>query len=293
MKKALLTLNLRLFDGEGGAAGGQAAAAATPAGAPAGADKPGAGAEKAPDPMAAEAARVEAFEKLIKGDYKDLYGKKIQQSIDARFKETKGLQERVSSYSPLMEMLADKYGVDAKDVDAVIKAVQEDDSFYEAEAVDLGLPVSKVRELKRLERENKALREAEIARQRQVEGEKTLARWQFESEEAKKVYPSFDLNNEALNNDFVSLLRSGVPVKTAYEVIHHDEILGGAMQYTAEQTRKQTTEDIRTRGMRPQENGGAGYAPASTAMDPKKMTPQQREEIARRAAHGEKITFGR
>lgn len=57
----------------------------------------------------------------------------------------------------------------------------------------------------------------------------------------------------------MGLLRSGVDARTAYEVVHKDEIIGGAMQYTAQRVQEKVVNDIRARGMRPPENGGSGH----------------------------------
>jgi hypothetical protein len=89
----------------------------------------------------------------------------------------------------------------------------------------------------------------------------------------------------------VRLLQNGIDVKTAFETIHHDEILSGAMMQTAEAVRKNVTDSIKARGLRPSENGINAQAGVIVKNDVSKLTPQDRAEIARRARMGETIKF--
>ena len=87
------------------------------------------------------------------------------------------------------------------------------------------------------------------------------------------------------------MLKAGVPVQHAYEVIHMDAIKAGVAQSAAQTAARQVTDNVRARGARPAENGvssGSGFLVKS---DVSKLTKKDRAEIARRAAHGEKIVF--
>ena len=62
-------------------------------------------------------------------------------------------------------------------------------------------------------------------------------------------------------------------------------------QYYNKSAAQQVTDNVRARGARPAENGvssGSGFLVKS---DVSKLTKKDRAEIARRAAHGEKIVF--
>ena len=59
--------------------------------------------QKSPQERAAE------FEKLIKGDYKDLFQQKMQSVIDKRFAETKSLQAAADKTAPLINKLMERY----------------------------------------------------------------------------------------------------------------------------------------------------------------------------------------
>ena len=160
------------------------------------------------------------FERLIKGEYKDLYDAKMQDTIQKRLKSSKETVDKYNALSPTLEMLGKKYGVDAGDIEALNKAIQEDDSYYEEEALEKGITVQQLKEIRKMERENADLKAQMEEAQRQENGKKLYAAWMQQADEAKKVYPSFDLRTEMNNPKFVDLLRSNIDVRTAYEVLH-------------------------------------------------------------------------
>lgn len=316
MKKHLYTvLNLHLFDGEDG--GAPAAASPDTAGGDKAAkevplssvkygkqaeEKPAkeAPAKKEPETIVtsdtAEAKKAE-FEKLIKGDYKELFDARVQQNINARFKDMETYKSKAAqaeALTPILDMLASKYGVEGTDVEALVKATQEDDSYYEEEALKKGLSVPQLKQIKKLERENEEFKRAAQEQQQRANADKIYSQWQQQSDALKQTYPNFDLRTECAHPEygarFLGLLRSGVDVQTAYEVIHKDDILGGAMQYTAQAVQQKTLNDIKARGMRPSENGASGAGAATIVKsDPKTFTKKDREEIARRVLRGERI----
>lgn len=239
-----------------------------------------------------EAERRAAFEKLIKGEYKDLYDARVQQHLDRRFRQTQALEEQMGAAAPILDMLRQKYG--AKDIQTLAKAIEEDDSYYEQEAAEKGMSVEQLKAMKRLERENAAFRQAQKEQEERRGQEMIAARWQQESGQVAQLYQEFDFEAECRSPEtgerFLALLGSGVDVKTAYEVIHKDELLSGAIGYAVKTAQQRTINNIRARGMRPAENGASGSAAATIVKsDPSKWTKADRAEIARRVARGEKI----
>ena len=212
-------LSLQLFAeggaGDGGTAEGQGvtAAAALPQtkgekGNPLASVKYGIQEESAPaaEVQTATPDRNAMFEQLIKGEYKDLYDAKVQDTIQKRLKSTKETVDKYNALSPTLELLGKKYGVDASDTEALIKAVEEDDSYYEQEALEKGMTVQQLKEFKKMERDNAALKAQMQEAKRQEDGKKLYAAWMQQADEAKKVYPSFDLRAEMNNPKFVDLL---------------------------------------------------------------------------------------
>jgi len=195
-------------------------------------------------PADAEAAgRREAFESLIRGEYKAEFDERVQRIIDRRFRDLKRLEAQAERAKPLFQLLEKRYG-------------GENAEPRERAAADLA------------------------------------RRWQLDARMAKEIYPGFDLPKMLSNDRFTALLRAGVDVKTAYEVVDGRALVANAMRYAIGRAREKTIGDIRARLNRPQENGADGGG--ATRIGPprvKDMTRKQREEIEKRCARGEKVFF--
>lgn len=310
LKREELVLNLRLFEGDG--SGDGAASAETGENTAAAGQVKGRNSlsqvrygkqegEEAQDAAAREPEtlvttrsaeeRAAEFENLIKGDYKDLFDSRVQNIVQNRLKSSKAAEERLNRLQPVLDILSSKYGVDAANVEALSKAVESDSSYWEDEAAREGMTVEQVKELHRMRRENEEFRRAQDEMERQRGIQQIQAKWNQESEETRRFYPGFDFEAETQNGDFVDLLKAGVNVRTAYEVVHKDEIIGGAMQYTAQEVKQKVVNDIRARGNRPAENGIFSQAGVVTKKDVNSLTRRDREEIERRVMRGERISF--
>ena len=232
------------------------------------------------------------FEALIKGEYKDLYDAKVSDTVQKRLKSSKETVDKFNALTPTLELLATKYGVDATDIEALTKAISEDDAYYEQEALERGMTVKDLKAFKKMERENADLRAQMQEAQRQEQGKQLYSQWMQQAEAAKAVYPTFDLRAEMNNPKFVDLLRSNIDVRTAYEVVHKDEIIPAAMQFTAQAVESKIAKKIASNGARPSENGMSSQSAAVVKSDVSKLTYKDIDEVARRVARGEKVTFG-
>lgn len=145
--------------------------------------------------------------------------------------------------------------------------------------------------VQQLERENARYQrqQAELAQRRQMD--QAYQRLMQEADGVKAQYPAFDLNAEMQDPDFVRLLRAQVPLKTIYEVRHQDEILGGAMQYTAQKVAAKVAAGVSANRGRPAENGAAASGASGARFDVEHSTKEQRMALIRRAANGERIEF--
>ena len=112
-----------------------------------------------------------------------------------------------------------------------------------------------------------------------------------QAEKAKTIYPSLDLRAEMQNPKFIDLLKANIDVRTAYEVLHKDEILPAAMQFTAKTVEQKLTNKIIANGARPTENGISSQSSAVVKSDVSQLTKADRDEIRRRVARGDKISF--
>ncbi len=231
------------------------------------------------------------FEKLIKGEYKDLYDARVQNTIQQRLKGSKETVDKYNALTPTLELLARKYGVDANDVEALNKAIEEDDAYYEEEALEKGVTVQQLKEIRKMEKENAELKKQMQEKTAKENQEKIYAQWMEQESKAKMTYPSLNIHEEIKNPNFASLLRAGIDVKTAYEVVHKDEIIPAAMQFTAKTVEQKLTNKIIANGARPTENGISSQGGTVVKSDVSQLSKQDRAEIIRRVQRGEKIRF--
>ena len=310
MKKLLrlYDVDLQLFaEGAGGADGGAAVegAAGVTAADP---GQQNTGVQNSAEPTGAAAADpgqqqqvtdpAADFDALIKGQYKDQYNARVKEMVDKRLK---GVHQQLQSYeaaNPIFDILAQRYGVEATDYAAMAEAVKKDTSFAEKAALERGMDVQDYMKVRDIEIENASMRrQMELQRQQQAEQQRQqqaneqVTKWNQQAEQAKQVYPGLNLQKEIANSDFSRLLRSGVDVRTAYEVVHKDEIMQGAMQYAAQRAAKNVTDNVIAGAARPAENGTAAQGAVSAKVDPSKLSEKEFQTYLERVARGERITF--
>lgn len=237
--------------------------------------------------------QTETFDDLIKGKYKADYDQRVQATIRDRLK---GSNERMSKLNPIIEAIAQRYGMDASDLDkldldALSEKIAGDTSQYEKESLETGIPAETIAKVKRLEQiEAQQARDAKAAREKAAIEQHYNALKQ-QGEQMKTLYPGFNLDAELQNPAFVRLTAPGVgvDVRTAYEVVHREEMRGAEMQFAAQKSAQKIAASVQANARRPAENGMSGSAGAVTKSDPSTFTKADRAEIKRRVARGEKI----
>lgn len=234
--------------------------------------------------------RLAKFRALMEGEYKDLFTQETQRIIDRRFKETKGLQEALEAQRPVLELLAEKYGVEANP-EKLVQAIEADSELWGRAAEEAGMSVEQYKQFQKLQRENRLFQE-QMARQRsQQAAQQQLGAWEEEARQVKAVYPEFDLAAECQNPRFLAMLKARVPVQHAYEVLHLEDIKGGVARSVAQTTEKRVAASVQANASRPVENGVSSQSGITIKSDVSKLTAKDRAEIARRAARGEQIIF--
>lgn len=237
-----------------------------------------------------EKSREEVFRELIRGEYKDLYQAQIEKTIGKRLKNTQAAADRYNALLPSLQMLGEKYKVDINDTDAFSRAVEDDDGVYEAEALKQGKQVEEIKEAEKFRRRYENLRREVDAKQEREKTERLYNTWMSDGEKLKEIYPSFNIEAELADERFAALLRTpGIDMRTAYEVVHHDEILPAAMQFAAKKAEEKVANSVAANRGRPAENGAGETAGIISKVSVAQLTRQQREDLAKRAARGERI----
>ncbi len=250
-------------------------------------------AEAAPAaPVQAPVNRDQEWQKLINGDYREQFQKQVQGIIDKRFAKAKGLEEQNGRYAALMSKVAGRYGLDPGNLEAISQAIDNDQKFLAEQADKAGMTVEQYKKYNAAVQENEQYRRMNEAKQREAQIQQRVQGWQQEERALKGMYPNFSLDAELRNKEFVGLLQRGVTMKHAYEVVHMDDMMRGAMQYATTQAQAQTARNIQARGSRPTEGAASGGPAVVSKSDVNKLTKADREEIARQVARGKTITFG-
>lgn len=290
MKKLLKGFFLQMFaEGEAGSESAGAAGqqeAVVVYGKPEGEGAKTAGEENPGTPSATE---EESFEDLIKGKYKDDFEKRVRGILNDRMRGTKEKESGYAAMAPVMRMLAAKYGQnpDAIDYVKLSQAVKADDAFFESAALERGITAGEFRS----NMEVASLKEQLEKNERETRGRAAFEQMKREGEALKEFYPNFSLETEMRNPDFVRMMRAGLRLRDAYEVVHRNEINSQMMHYAAKKAQEQVSKSVQANQNRPEENGTESVPAVVYKDDPAKLTKADRKAIKERARRGERISF--
>lgn len=241
------------------------------------------------------AAAEETFASLIGkgGKYEADYNAAVGKVAQGIRKGTKEMQAKLDAYAPLAEAMAQRYGIsDSGNIKAIMDAMDNDTSMLEAEADAKGMRVEDLKVIKQQERELNHYRNQAAIAERNRAAEETYARWQAQAEDAKRYYPGLSFEAELQNEQFVSLLRSGVDVKAAYQVVHMDDIMTAGMQVAAQKTKEAVARSVAAGAKRPTEGANGNAASALTKQDVNSLSRADVREVMNRVMRGERISFG-
>lgn len=222
-------------------------------------------------------AKREEFRRLIEGEYKDVYTREFQSHFNRRHREVLENAEKLSAQKPIIDALCARYGVEDGDTSSLLAAMERDKSSLEAQRIQ------------QEEEENQSKLASRRYREERVTSQ--LEGWQAEIEQLAQSYPDFDLAQLAEDKRIIAMLRSGIPLSEAYEATHLSSIKEKIARTAAEKAVAQTVEGIRARGMRHRENGISSQNGIALKTDMSKLTREERQLLALRAANGEEILF--
>ena len=235
--------------------------------------------------------RKAEFQKLISGEYKEFYDAEVNNIVQNRVKRSKEVADKYNTLYPALELIAEGYGIDPKDTAALVKAITEDNSHYEEEAMKLGMPVENFKRIKTIERENARYKANEEARARAERNAEIQNGWKQQAESLKGVYPTLNFDAEIQNPQFAQLLGAGVDVRTAYEVTHRDEIIPAAMQFAQKSATEKIAASVAAGQARPSEGGMQNTPSAQLKTDVSKLTMKEIDAYIEEARRGKRITF--
>jgi hypothetical protein len=228
------------------------------------------------------------------------YNKQMQAVVQSRLKTAKTAEENLAKLTPAVELLARKYNLDPAnmDYDALTKAINDDDDYYEEKALEMGVPVETAKKIDKMERDN-AREQAQAERTLQEQKiQQHLINLEQQGEALKKVFPNFDLRTELQNPAFARMTSPnvGISVEDAYYAVHRNEIQAASMQITAQKTAEKISNSIQAGNRRPDESGTSSQAPSVSIFNYRTASREQREALKKQirdaAARGEKLYPG-
>lgn len=225
------------------------------------------------------------------------YNGHMQQVVRDRLRESRGAQDNLRALEPALELLADRYHLDAGNLDAaaLAKAITEDNAFYEQQAEVLGVSPETARRMDQMERFERRQRQQQEEDQRQQAAREHIRGLVQQEAAMRELVPDFDLRRELENPTFARLTAPGVgiSVQDAYFAVHRKEMQEQIQRQATQETAQKLAASIQANQGRPRENGTSAQAQSTGQVDYRHMPRQQREELKERirmaAARGEKV----
>lgn len=212
------------------------------------------------DTRRSSAEKRKAFQALIEGEYREQYAEAFQQTFNRRHREAGEMKASLAAQQPIIDLLMDRCGIEDGDLGKLYRKLES------------------------------ASKQPPRSTRAQLANARTNG-WLSEAAALQQRYPDFDLAHELGRREFQSMLRAGVPVRRAYEVLHLDRLQQAAAKHAARTVSRQMEAKLREKADRPSENGIASQTAVNVRSGVHGMTRADRAEVIRRAQRGEKITF--
>lgn len=242
-----------------------------------------------PDAQGQGTQQEETFDSLIQGRFKKDFDSAVQRVVKQRVRGLNQYKGQAEAMAPIIDQLGALYGIDTSDprktdFAALAQRFSADERLYSAEAMEKGTTTDALKKEYAGRAENTAMR-----RQLQ-EYQMREAFAGIQADFARDVTARYgaDFETEMQNPDFARLMGAGVPPKTAYEVIHQQEIAQAQAQLVANQARENVMRTIQAQGARPQEIG-SGAAGGENVPMKTHWSRAEVEDMRRRAARGERV----
>ena len=222
---------------------------------------------------------------LIKSDdYKEAHKEYMDKTIGDRLKKYKGIEEDLGKHKGLLEIVANKYGINPDDenfLETLQQEIEADNSYYENYAMEHDMSVEKAREIINMERKVARINAQEEARQKEEQARQQFMVLQQNAEKTKKQFPEFDLATEMQNEKFRRLCAvTNGDTTSAYVTCHWNDIVPTAVHRASEQAKMQTVQAVASNKARPIENGLSSSAPSVVQQDFSKMSLKELREYA-------------
>lgn len=224
--------------------------------------------------------------------HREQHTRHVQGIINERFKKSKASEKEYSELKESIIPLFARYGLEENDVEGLRKAIHDDTSLY----VDQAIENNKSAEAYRDELYSKRKATLDAAAQKEADKraaqEQTFRRWQAESEEIRKIYPSFDLRTELMENvAFRDAVYNGAPLMLAYRGSRFDELSAQLAAAATQNASRRTAETIAANSRRPAEAGTGSGGISGVKRDVNSLSDSDILKILDSVSKGAKISF--
>ena len=254
------------------------------------------GAQQQGKPAQAQSAQQDdaAAWQEAKTRHKAQYDADVRQIVQARLKDTQGLQQAMETLQPMLTAMAKQWGIKEGDHQALVDHYLDDDSLYEEEAIETGMSTSAVKQLHKMRAERDKAQQQVSQFTEQAQMEQHLRGLVQQGEILRQKYPMFDLQAAMQDERFVRMTspNGGLSVEEAYAALHHDEMQAYAMAQASQNAMRRASQTVQANMARPTEIASRGSAPAAPVRsDPSQLGREDIKEIISRAKAGRKIRF--
>ena len=208
---------------------------------------------------------------LIKSDdYKEEHKAYMDKTIGDRLKHFKGIEETLGKHKGLLEIVANKYGVNPDDenfLEVLQEKIEADDSYYENYAMQHDISTDEARRIVTMERKVARIEAQEQDAERERQRQQHLITLHQNAEKTKAKFPNFDLNTAMQDENFRRICAAtNGDTTAAFMATNWNSIIPAQVQIATQQIKQQTAQAVASNLARPKENGTSS-APSSVVKE--------------------------
>ena len=189
---------------------------------------------------------------------------------------------QLEKLAPALKLLGEKYGIKpgedgSYDLDAINKAVTDDDSYFENKALEMGVSVDVARKLEQADALEQQRQEAEQKARRDAMLREHFANVQAQARALQEIVPGFSLEKEMQDPEFVRRTApGGLSVEDAFFSLHHKEIMQQQAEAIARRSKQAAAAAVQSGSARPRENGSSATAAVTATPNMRSMSRADR-----------------
>ena len=241
--------------------------------------------EPTQDTKESNATEKTSYADLIKSDdYKEEHKAYMDKTIGERLKKYKGIEEDLGKHKALLDIVANKYGVNTEDenyLQVLSEKIEADDSYYENYAMEHDISTEEARRIVTMERKIAQMDAQKEEQERQEQMRQQIMLLRQNAEKTKAQFPQFDLDTEMQDEKFRRLCAvNNGDTTAAYMACHYNDIIANQVQMASRKIQAQTAQSVAANKARPIENGLSSSAPSVVQQDFSKMNLAQLRQYA-------------